>query len=87
MQYALSVRKDNIEAYLDIEKSIKEKQNGLLTFIIRVNNGKIVDYNQLEFVDARTKYLQLKKLIITELTILSNSDGGTKDNALRTDDD
>lgn len=86
MQYDLSIRKDNVEPYLDIAKDIKDRGNGLFTFILRINNGKIVDYNVLEYVNAKSKYLRLKELTLTELTLVYNTDQGTGDNALRPDD-
>jgi len=74
MEYSLSIRQDNIPAYLDIENEIQLKQNGLFTFILRVNNGKIVDFNVLEYVDARAKYFRLKEIIRQELIIVKELD-------------
>ena len=86
MEYSLSIRQDNIQAYADIEADIKAKQNGLFTFIIRVNNGKIVDYNVLEYVTAKTKYLRLKELVTEKLIVVHNFNPGTFNNAIRSDD-
>ena len=83
MQYDLSIRQDNIEAYTDIEHDIQLKQNGLFTFILRINGGKIVDYNVLEFVDARTKYFRLKEITYEELTIVHYIDRGVENAAIR----
>jgi hypothetical protein len=83
MRYELSIRQDNIQAYTDIEHDIQLKLNGLFTFILRINNGKIVDYNVLEFVDARTKYLRLKEITREELVIVHHLDQGTGNTAIR----
>lgn len=69
MRYALNIREHNKQAHLDIEEDIKNKQNGLITFTIRVNNGNIVDYNLMDYVNAREKYLSLRKVTIEELTV------------------
>lgn len=86
MQYELSIRQDNIQAYLDIEHDIQSKQNGLFTFILRINNGKIVDYNVMEYVDARQKYFRLREITRQELFIVHNSDRGTENPSIRADD-
>ena len=83
MQYDLSIRQDNIEAYTDIEHDIQLKQNGLFTFILRINGGKIVDYNVMEFVDARTKYFRLKEITREEFFIVHNIDRGVENAAIR----
>lgn len=87
MQYELSIRQDNIEAYSDIEHDIQLKQNGLFTFILRINNGKIVDYNVLEYVDVKSKYLRLTEITRTELTVLHCVDKGAGEPAVWTSDD
>lgn len=86
MQYELSIRQDNIQAYLDIEHDIQLKQNGLFTFILRINNGKIVDYNVMEYVDARQKYFRLREITRQELFIVHNLDRGTENASIRADD-
>lgn len=43
----------NVPAHLDIEDDIKKQKNGLLTFSLRVNGGKIVDYTKTEYVNAK----------------------------------
>ena len=48
MIYSLTIREHNKQAHFDIDKDIIRKQNGLFTFVIRVNNGNIVDYVTLE---------------------------------------
>jgi len=67
---AVEIRKQNIPAHLDIEKDIENQKNGLFTFIIKVANGNIADYNVVEYATI-TKYLKLrlKRIIITELTV------------------
>jgi hypothetical protein len=65
---AVTIPSQNIPAHLDIEKDIQEQKNGLFTFIIKVANGNIADYNVVEYVTIN-KYLRLKRIVITELTI------------------
>jgi len=65
---AVEIATQNIPVHLDIEKDIQTQRNGLFTFIIKIANGSIADYNVVEYVDIR-KYLKLKRIIITELTI------------------
>jgi len=86
MKYELSIPDYNIQPHLDIERDIQTRANGLFNFIIRVNNGRIVDYNLMEYVNARQKYLQLERIIVSELTIAHNIRAGDKVNALRPDD-
>ena len=64
MQYELSISKHNQQAHTDIEKDIENKKNGLFTFILRVNSGKIVDYNLMEYVNGKGKYLTITKVIV-----------------------
>lgn len=52
----LTLKEANVPAHLDIEEDIRKKQNGQITFTIRMNNGVIVDYNKTEYVDTRAKY-------------------------------
>lgn len=68
MNYELAIRSHNKQAHVDIEHDIQTQKNGLFTFIIRVNNGNIVDYNVVEYADMR-KYLVLKKVILTEVLV------------------
>lgn len=84
MKYDLSIRDHNLEPHLDIEKDIDSKKNGLFTFILRVNNGNIVDYVVLEYKDAR-QYLQLKKIVVQEYSITRVDRVGGQPNSLRTD--
>jgi len=69
MEYELSIRDHNKQAHLDIEKDIKAKGNGLFTFILRVNNGNIVDYNLMEYTSGKTKYLGITKVVIKKSTL------------------
>jgi uncharacterized protein YkvS len=48
MYYDITERKSNFEAHLRIDRQILEVQKGLFSFIIRVNNGNIVDVVQME---------------------------------------
>lgn len=60
-------RKQNLEPHLDIERDLAIKKNGLFTFTLRVNNGKVVDYSLVEQIDVKTKYLRLKRVIIERI--------------------
>lgn len=46
----------NIPAHLDVEEYIRSKQNGQITFTIRLNNGSVVDWNRLDVIDVKNKY-------------------------------
>jgi hypothetical protein len=52
----VELRETNIPAHIDIEEDIRRKGNGQVTFTVRLNNGCIVDYNKVEYVDTKTKY-------------------------------
>lgn len=54
MNYQLNIREHNKQAHVDIEKEIELKKNGLFTFILRVNNGNIVDCTIMEYVNAKS---------------------------------
>ncbi len=60
-QYNLTISPHNVQAHTDIEHDIERQKNGLLTFILRVDNGNIVDYNVVEYSDIK-KYLVLKSI-------------------------
>ena len=83
---AVTIPSQNIPAHLDIEKDIQEQKNGLFTFIIKVANGNIADYNVVEYVTV-TKYLKLrlKRIVIEELIIPRNSQLGSRTNPVGTD--
>lgn len=68
MNRELVIREHNKQAHVDIEHDIQEKKNGLFTFILRINNGNIVDYNVVEYVDTR-KYFSVTHVIVQELNI------------------
>ena len=69
MKYDLSIRDHNKQPHIDIEKDIKKRGNGALTFSIRINDGDIVDYAPIEYVDAKAKYLSLKSITIQQFDI------------------
>ena len=71
--YALKIREHNIPAHLDIEEEVKQRQNGQFTFVLRVNNGNIVDLNITEYVNTKQKYGIVKALVIEEFTLTSDS--------------
>ena len=52
----VELKESNIPAHLDIEEDIKTKANGQITLTVRLNNGCIVDYNKVEYVDTKAKY-------------------------------
>ncbi|OFW53996.1 MAG: hypothetical protein A2163_07955 [Actinobacteria bacterium RBG_13_35_12] len=82
MKYSLDIREENVPAHLDIEKDIHKKANGVFTFTIKLNNGKIVDYNVVEYVDPRD-YLQLASVVIQELSFSYNHGGGVQKTEIR----
>jgi len=84
MQYELTIPEENIEAHLDIESDIQKQKNGIFNFILRLNNGKIVDYSVQEYVTA-AKYLVLKRVTIAEFTIARSVATGNKSDTLGTD--
>jgi len=73
MKYELSIKDYNKQAHIDIEKDIGNRENGLFTFTLRVNKSCIVDYNVVEYVNAKEKYLSLKRVVIQEFTLAHNS--------------
>jgi len=83
---AVTIKSQNIPAHLDIEKDIQEQKNGLFTFIIKVANGNIADYNVVEYVTIN-KYLKLrlKRIVIEELIIPRNSQLGNRTDPVGTD--
>ena len=69
MQYDLSkVKEHNKRVHLDIERDIQKIGNGILSFTIKVNDGDVVDYAPVEYVN-RNKYLKLKSIELTELSV------------------
>ena len=67
-KYELFIRKHNVPAHLDIERDIKTKKDGLFTFTLRINGGNIVDYNLVEYVDVKRKYLGVKSVTFSQST-------------------
>ena len=84
MTYDFDIRESNIPAHIDIEKEIDNKREGVFTFIIKVNNGNIVDLVIMEYADAR-EYLAIKKVTIQEHTIAYNRRVGSQAYAIRAD--
>lgn len=68
MNTELSISEKNVLPHTDIERDIQERQNGLFTFTLRINNGQVVDYNVMEYLDGN-KYLSLKSITLEEYTI------------------
>ena len=46
--HEIIVREHNKQVYNDINNDLLLKKEGLFTFVIRINNGNIVDYTVLE---------------------------------------
>ena len=44
----LLIREHNIRAHLDVEKDMQKKRDGLFTFVLKVHDGMITDYVNLE---------------------------------------
>jgi hypothetical protein len=84
VQYALEISEHNAQAHLDIEEAIQKQKNGLFTFILRINNGNIVDFNLVYVTDARD-YLKLTEVVVEELTLARSVDIGNKQNTIRSD--
>jgi hypothetical protein len=84
MKYTLDIKECNQRAHRDIEADLEFKQDGLVTFILRVNNGIIVDYNVMEYIDWK-KYDGLEQSIIEELTAAYHSEQGSGGDPIRTD--
>ena len=82
MKHGLSIREHNKQAHIDIEDDINDRFNGLFTFTLRVNAGNIVDYNLTEYVNAKQKYLKLKRILFKEFSFARNSRGGSVPNPL-----
>lgn len=72
MEYELTIPDENRQCHLDIEKDISEQKNGLMTFTLRVHDGRITDYNLLETVDAKTKYFSPQIVAREELVVARN---------------
>lgn len=80
----LTIAPQNVEAHTDIEHDIQKQKNGLFTFILRVDNGHIVDYNVVEYADIR-KYLTLTRVIVAQFTVSRNPIVGNQSNTVRPD--
>lgn len=52
----IRIRKENIACHLDIDRYLKERGSGQVTFTIRVNSGEIVDFVETEYVPVKQKY-------------------------------
>lgn len=44
----LIIREHNKQVHWDIDQDILKTKDGLFTFVVRLNNGNIVDYTVLE---------------------------------------
>jgi len=82
MRYDLSIRQQNIQPHLDIEREVQAKKNGLLTFILRVNAGNIADFAVIENVDTR---IYRQTITIQKFTFASGHRDGGQPDAVRPD--
>jgi hypothetical protein len=73
INYSLEINPQNIQPHVDIEHDILDKKNGLFTFILRVNNGVIVDYSVIENVDIEKDYVAVSGTFITKSTTPLNN--------------
>lgn len=69
MIYNLEISPHNKQAHIDIEHDIQAQKNGLFTFILRVDNNNIVDYNVVEYININ-KYLVLKAVSFQPVTVI-----------------
>lgn len=69
MQYSLEISRHNQQPHIDIENDIQARKNGLFTFILRINNGSIVDYNVMEYATNGEGYVGFTKVTRTKLTL------------------
>ncbi len=69
--YNLEISDHNAEAHIDIERDIEKQKNGLFTFILRIDNGNIVDYNVVAYADIKS-YITLKSIALQEITIIKH---------------
>jgi len=70
--YELTIPEENKQCHLDIEQDIKDRKEGLFTFTLRIHDGMITDYNLMENINAKIKYLSLKQIVESEFTISHN---------------
>ena len=62
----LEISEHNKKIHEDIEEDMQKQGNGLYTCILRIHNGKIVDYNVVEYTNIK-KYLKLKRIILERI--------------------
>ena len=68
MEYALEIREHNQQPHIDIENDIQSRKNGLFTFILRINNSNIVDYNVMDY-GSGSKYVSFTKITRTQFSL------------------
>ena len=59
----IRIRKENIACHLDIDRYLKDRNSGQVTFTIRVNAGEIVDFVETEYVPVKQKYFTPLKTV------------------------
>lgn len=59
----LNISEHNKQIHEDLEADMQKQKNGLFTFILRIHNSKVVDYNLVEYTDI-SDYLKLKRIIL-----------------------
>jgi len=62
IKHDYKIREHNIRPHVDIEVDIMAKQNGLMTFTLRVNGGNIVDYSPVEYINVKERYGEISRL-------------------------
>lgn len=56
----ITLTETNTPVHLDVEEYIRNSKNGQMTFTIRLNNGTVVDFNKIDYIDVKTKYFGVK---------------------------
>ena len=63
----LNISEHNKQIHEDIETDMQKQKDGLFTFILRIHNTKVVDYNLVEYTDV-TDYVRLKRIILEKIS-------------------
>lgn len=62
----LNISEHNKVVHSDIEEDMQSQNSGLFTCILRIHNGKIVDYNVVEYTNIN-RYLKLKRIVLERI--------------------
>jgi len=49
LPYELHIREENLPFHRDLDEDMMRKKEGMFSFIIKLNDGNIVDYIVLEY--------------------------------------